>query len=804
MTSSTLSNPELYQQLEFDKIIQKLQDQCLGQAAKTRLETWPLQTDPYRVEALLQQTEEYLDINQIYGLPMAAYQDLSQDLRLLAIEGYVLAPERLTALAQLIYLSQEIIRFFEQKKDFPKRYPNLSRLVATCKALPELLQALRRVVDEAGQIRPDASPELQRIVRMQQSKQLEIDKRFRQIAGQYQSKNMLADNAETLRNGRRVLAVPAEYKRQVRGILHDESGSGRTAFIEPEELIDLNNDLFDLFQEEKRELYRILRELCHTLRPEVEELEAYQELIIRLDLIQTRAALAASMRAVKPKIHAKPYYKLEQARHPLLWLKNQASPKKVVPFDLILDEKQRILVLSGPNAGGKSVTLKALGLMQLMLQAGLLLPLGEGSEMGVVEDIFTDIGDQQSLEDELSTYSSRLRKARLFLEGASSRSLVLIDEFGSGTDPQMGGAIAEAILRKLNRLGVYGLVTTHYGNLKQFAFDHAGLVNGSMIFDTETLNPTYRLQVGQPGSSYAFEIATKTGLASDIIDYARRRLGRKEADFEAMLIDVQREQKALLEAKESLEAKQKELNHLIKNYEHAHRELEFGRKKLKLQLKEQELVETRKTQSELQQVMQELRQAENARLAAEKAKALLESQQHRRQDLSQKVGTIKEEIYKIYQERGGKKTIDQGSTVRLLDGGSVGKVVALRKQNALIELDNLSLEVPIRDLEPVDPVLDVKQGPKKIQKQLLPKTVHFEDRLDIRGLRFEEALDLIQEFLDHALLDGSSQVSIVHGKGAGALRKAVQQKLKEYRAAKKVWHPEPHLGGEGVTMIEFQ
>ncbi|MCH2043444.1 MAG: Smr/MutS family protein [Saprospiraceae bacterium] len=795
---------DLYQKLEFDKILELLKTFCLGEAGKASFQQPTIHTDAHRIERSLQETADFVKTYaHSHNFPIAAYFTVDEELRMLRIEGYVLSVEGFKNIARLLQMMQRIFSFFN-RKDTKELYPSLHHIIRHVDFDRELLQEINRVVDPEGNIRPDASPALLKIARKQNSKRQELDKTFRQLIVTYQSQGKLTDNIESFRNGRRVLAVPIEFKRQIRGIIHDESASGKTVYIEPEGVIGINNDLFDLEQEYKREIYRILRDLSVLLSPYVPLIEQYQNIIIHYDTIRAKAELATRMKGQKPKLFTRPHFKLTKAYHPLLYLKNSNEGDKTVPFDLEFKHNNRILMLSGPNAGGKSICLKAVGLLQLMVQFGMLLPVEEGSEIGIFRQIFVDIGDQQSLEDELSTYSSRLKNAKWFVEHADKETLVLIDEFGSGTDPKMGGAIAEAILKELNYKSVYGVITTHYSNLKVFAYENKGLVNGSMIFDQETLSPTYEMKVGKPGSSYAFEIAQKSGLPNKIIKYAQQKVGKQVHNFDELLVDLQRERQKAKEAHAALLDQQKKLDHLIKNYEYAQRELEFGRKKLKLQIKEQELVDTRKSHKELQKMMRELREEENKQKAAEKVKALIQETHQERKQLDSKVGQIKEDLYKVYEQKSRKEgKIEEGSHVRLRAGGSTGIVRSIQKKDAIVEVGNLSLQIKLRDLELIPNALEIKKA-TTVNTERVSRQAHFESKVDIRGMRYEEAMEAIQNFMDEAMMANVPQVRIIHGKGTGILRKAVSKKLREYPNIKETQHPEPHRGGDGVTIIIFE
>ena len=541
-----LEPKDLYEKLEFDKVLELLEKECLGELGRAAVQDIKASTQLEVIQQRLLEVNEFkLTFEQTTPFPIAAYYDISKDLRMLEIEGYVLPEEGLIRINIILMFIRGIFRFFTS--DRIEVYPTLYQIIQPVEFDEGLITEIGKVIDEEGKIRPDASPELLKIRRSIISKEKELEKVFRGLIQQYRKNGWLTDNVESFRNGRRVLSVPSEHKRKIRGIIHDESTTGKTAFIEPEGVIEINNDIFDLVTEEKKEIYRLLKELSAMLRPYLPSLHAYQDLLIRFDLIQAKARLAQKMNANMPKLLDKPNFGFHEAFHPLLFLKNKEIGKETVPFALNLINKNRIVVLSGPNAGGKSITMKSVGLIQLMMQSGFLVPINPESEMGVFKKMFADIGDQQSLEDDLSTYSSRLKNARVFVDQADAETLVLIDEFGSGTDPKIGGAIAEAILKELNYKKVFGIITTHYSILKVYAFKNRGIVNGSMWFDKDTLSPTYEFKVGRPGSSYAFEIAQKSGLQKRVIKYAKHRAGKNEKAVDQLLVDLQREKQELEE-----------------------------------------------------------------------------------------------------------------------------------------------------------------------------------------------------------------------------------------------------------------
>lgn len=792
-----LAPKDLLEKLEFDKIRELLCKECYGELARDELARLSPRTEKFILERQLDEVEAFLfSMNNNDALSLNVYEDISEHLRMLGIEGYVLPIEGLQSINRILITIREVFRYFEGERQ--STYPVLFDIIRSVSFDGGLIKAIERVIDEDGKIKPNASPELQRINRMYQSKQRELDRVFKGIINTNRNNGWLTDNIESFRNGRRVLSVPSEHKRKIRGIIHDESTTGKTAFIEPEGVIEINNDLFDLQTEEKREIYRILRELSHILRPYIAILRNYQDIVVLLDIIYAKARLAQKMDANKPGLKAGPSIGIKDGYHPLLFLKNKAEGKTTVPFNLKFIDDNRIIVISGPNAGGKSVTMKSVGLIQLMLQAGMLVPVHEESEMGIFESIFADIGDQQSLEDDLSTYSSRLKNAKYFLEHSDDKSLILIDEFGSGTDPKIGGAIAEGILKELYLRKVFSVITTHYSNLKAYAFKTKGIINGAMEFDKENLSPTYRLQVGRPGSSYAFEIGHKSGLPKKVLNYARFKAGKNERAVDQLLIDLQSEKKELEDKIEGLNSKQEKLDKLIKTYEQLQGEFEFKRKKLKLDIKQQELQETAQENKEFEKVIRQIKEAQNL----EKAKQLAEEARNKRKALNNQVFNLNEEVYHKKGPKVKDKAIEVGDFVRMRSGGSTGKVESINKKEAVVVMGIMRITVKLRELLQAGEPLDIRTK-KGIDLDVVKSSAQFESKLDIRGMRREDALSTLELFVDNAIISNTTILRIIHGKGNGVLRIAVKQKLREYDDVTNIYHPEPKEGGDGVTLVEM-
>lgn len=799
MKKMQLLPKDLFEKLEFDKVLHLLEQECMGEPGRALVRELVPSDRKSQIEVALSEAQEFTrSIEHNDHFPVRAYESVDEELEMLKVEGYVLPIKGLQNLNLILLFTRDVFRFFNARRR--ETYPALYKVIREVSFNEDLIKAIEGVIDEEGNIRPDASPELMRIRRQLGSKQKELEQKFRVIINQYRSKGWLTDNVESFRNGRRVLSVPSEHKRSIRGIIHDESTTGKTAFIEPEGIIEINNDIFDLETDEKREIYRILRELSAELRPYREDIRVYQEILIHFDFVQAKARLARQMNAVMPKtLFSRPHFGIKQGRHPLLYLKNKRLDKVTVPFDFILFKGNRILMLSGPNAGGKSITLKSIGLMQLMLQAGLLVPVDEDSEMGIFKALFADIGDQQSIEDDLSTYSSRLENMRNFLERSDQESLVLIDEFGSGTDPKIGGAIAESILKQLNEQRIYGVITTHYSNLKIYAFKTKGIVNASMNFDKDTLSPTYELQVGRPGSSYAFEIAEKSGLSRKIINYAKHRTGKNEKAVDQLLVELQQEKQEAEEKLAELTDKQKKLDALIKNYEQLHKELEYRRKKVKLEAKEWALQQTSRDNREMENLIREIKEQQNL----EKAKRISQQVKQQRGKLAEQVTDLREKIYYEPTEKDKKKeAIKAGDFVKMKTGGATGTVESIEKNRAVVRMGEMRMTIKLRDLQHANAPLEVQSG-KSVQSQTSTDTASFQPKLDIRGMRYEEALKVVEDFVDQALIANAAHLEIVHGKGSGALREAVRRKLREYNVPMDITHPPQERGGDGVTLVEM-
>jgi len=786
---------DIFEKLEFDKVLERLSSYCLGGPAYEMILNMKVFNHKIRIERMLDEVVEFQKtIDLQLEFPIVHYESILDELRLLRTIDYVLEIDSYVKLFVHIKSIYQIVSFFNEKEN-KDNFPLLFEIASQITIDEELINAFDKIFTDDGKIKPSASPELKKIFSSIGSKERELEQVFKAVISKYKKDGMLSDSIESYKNSRRVLTVNAENKRKVKGIIHDESGTGKTVFIEPAEVMDINNDLFELEAQKRQEVYRILKKLSNDLRPHLDDFLLWQRILVRYDLIRAKALFARTYDGVRPNLSEQASFSLKKAFHPLLYMMNNEQKKETIPFKLHLDEHKRILVISGPNAGGKSVTLKALGLNQLMLQSGMLVPVDDDSTFYIYSKIMIDIGDQQSLEGDLSTYSSRLIHMKTFIEKSDKKSMVLMDEFGSGSDPKMGGAIAEAVLDRLVKKKCFALITTHYSNIKNYAYKSKNILNGAMLFDKQALKPTYKLKTGQPGSSFAFEIANKIGLGKDILNYAKTKAGKDSETVDRLLIDLQDEKKQLDEELLKTYDEQHRLNKLIQNYERMKDELDIRRKKLKLEAREKTYLNISDAEKEMHKLLKEMKQVKNL----EKAKSAIEKVKASKVSTRKEISGLSDEVFKKEVEKV--KELAVGQYVKLRSGGEPGKVISFDDKRVKLEMGLLQFEVPRSELIMSNQPIDTKT--KSITMDTVYNPAALESKLDIRGYTKQDAIDAIQEFLDNSLLTSASQLKVLHGKGSGVLRKVLWSKAKEYKDIKKIWHPADEFGGGGVTFISF-
>jgi DNA mismatch repair protein MutS2 len=784
--------PAALEQIEFHKVREILSGYAKGAHGRKSCLALHPEADLDLVSSRMDEVYEYADMASLSSrLQLSEYEEIDIPVQHLSVEGYTLTQEELHEIGNQLEMVAGVHRFFE-KADHKRDYPTLQYWTKRAENPVSLIKAIRRILDERGDVKPDASPELQRISRAKDEEVTRLNREFNKLIGKYKQEGWLTDTVESIRSGRRVLTVQAEFKRKIKGIIHDESTTGRTAFIEPELIVEINNNIIELEGDFKKEVFRLLKELCAYLRPHQVAIDLAAQLIQYWDLIQCMAAMGNNYRGQRPKLQEEGALHIIQARHPLLYLKNKARGKDVIAFDLMLHPPNRLLVLSGPNAGGKSILLKAVGLVQVMAQCGMLIAADGGTTISMMKRVSVDIGDQQSIEEDLSTYSSRLKNMKETLEKANDATLILIDEFGSGTDPKIGGAIAEAILDALVERKAFGVLTTHYPNIKMYAHRTKGVVNGAMMFDKEKILPTYQLKIGKPGSSFAFEIAERTGLPEEVIEYARKKAGTQAVEMEDLIHDLDDKVLKLEKELKQTSEKQRELDRLISNYEQLRTDLEVKRKKFKIDQKKAALNEVSHFTQEMNKLVRELRKEKDSVKAIEQ----IEKIKQKYTEVNTEIKSLSEEIVEV----GPQKAMKEGDHVKLRSTQQIGVIDRIEKNRAIITIGQLQMTLPLSELVPAGAPVEV--NPHRSVKADTVDYARFENELDIRGMLPEEATIYLDRFIDAAFMSDRHLIRIVHGKGTGTLRQLVARKMKGY-PFKSIRHPEKNEGGDGVTIGEL-
>lgn len=788
------------QKLEFDQVKHLLRQKCLSEMGAEYVDRIRFVNRFDLLEKMLLQVKEFKKIlTEDTPFPAEHYYPIGSYIRKAAIEGAFLLENEFHEVRLLLQTFGLICKYFEQR---PGIYPQVESLFTGIIFNQQLIRIIAKVLDDEGKMRPNASPELAKISSRIGEKEKEVRTRINKLFTKAAENGWLADSGITIRDGRLVLPVLAEYKRNINGLVHDESATGQTVYIEPGEVFELNNIIRELQIAYKRERERILTELTTMIRPELPELERYMQRMGLVDFIRAKALLAIELDAEMPILHKYPHVQLVDACHPLLKLSHRKAGLPVVPLNISMNRDKRIIVISGPNAGGKSVCLKSVGLLQYMLQCGLLIPAKSHSECGIFQDLMVDIGDEQSIENDLSTYSSHLLHMKHFTEFSDTKTLFLIDEFGTGTDPQFGGPLAEAILDKLNQKQAFGVVTTHYSNLKNFAANNKGLENACMLFDHEHMQATYILELGKPGSSYAFEIAKKTGLSNQIIDEAKKKVGDKQRRMDDILIELEKEKRLVIELRARFEEKEAKSKKLIDEYTVLKNDLETNKKQLLKDARLEALSIITEANSRIEQSIREIREKQ----------ADTESIRSIRKDIKEEYDTLKEltaaeapkpvEKPKAVAPAGELKV---GSTVQVSGQESKGEVMELNKNKALVAFGTLSSWVDIKKLTVAAP--DKKEAAKKHGSSGLDmntKLQHFNTDLNLVGSRGDEAMRLLQNYIDDAYLLGFKQVRIIHGRGYGILRKLVREQLRGNRMVESVQDEHIDSGGDAVSIVTLR
>lgn len=781
------------ERLGFNEVRQLIHKHCLSPMGQQMVDKMQVMTKYDQINKFLRQTNEFKSIleNQ-EPLQISTFFDIKSLADKIKVEGTYLVEEELHQMYASLQTVFSVLRFFEERKEV---YPNLEALLEHLPVEKNILKRIETVLDPKGKIKPNASVTLQTIIGDISKAEQDVRKRMDSIFKQAVGNNWVADGSLTIRDGRMCIPILAENKRKLKGFIHDESASGQTVYMEPEEVFTLNNKLRDLEFDKRREIIKILIALTTDLRPYTPLLLSYHGFLTKLDFVRAKALFAIEVEGDMPVLIKEAQTKLINARHPLLYLSFKADKKTVVPLNIHITPELRIVLVSGPNAGGKSVCMKTVGLLQLMVQSGLLIPVHESSEVGIFENIFADIGDDQSIESDLSTYSAHLTKMRHFVAHASPKTLVLIDEFGTGTDPQFGGPMAEAVLEVLNNKKVRGVITTHYSNLKLFAGNTPGLENASMLFDNDKMKPLYVLELGKPGSSYAFEIAQNIGLQKEVLELARAKTGTNQNRIDSLLVDLEREKKQIYDTKLHLSTQQNKVKNLVAENE-----------KLKLFLDENKKVLLKEAKLEAQAIIK------NANKLVENTIAEIKENQADKTVTKQ----LRQNLQKVLVQNQVKEEkkpevavplntpIEVGDWVQLNNSETTGQVLEINRDNLVVALGDLRSVLKKNRVYKISN----KQAKKAIQNNSYTGSIseaigNFTAELDLRGMRGDNALHEVEKYLDKSIMLGFPFIKLIHGKGDGILRKLIREYLKKYSQVNRVEDEHADRGGDGITYVYF-
>ena len=763
------------EKIDFTVIREELMHRCSSALGRERVEAMQMETDYETVLRLLLVTDQMRAVlsDPALTFPRGEIHDLREAVARVRVEGLFLDETELNNLRHSLRYAAELEHFFASLDI--QRYALIKELGNSDAGLEEIVRTIDRVLDRYGRLADNASPELARIRREMTNLQGSVGRTLQSILRQAKTDGFVdADAAPTIREGRLVIPVSPAFKRKVGGIVHDESATGKTVYIEPQQVVEANNHIRELESAERRERIRILQSVTDELRPRTDLILASQEMLAEVDFIRAKASFAQTLGAIRPELANGPLLDWVEARHPVLWLHYAPQGKRVVPLSVRLEaEKNHVLVISGPNAGGKSVCLKTVALLQYMLQCGLLVPVAEQSRAGIFDRLMIDIGDEQSIQDELSTYSSHLRNMKEFLHHADERTLLLIDEMGTGTEPMIGGAIAEAILRELVSRHVFGVITTHYTNLKHFAEETEGVVNGAMLYDRGAMRPLFQLSIGQAGSSFAIEIARQTGLGEPIIAYATELVGEEHIEYDRQLQDIARDKRYWERKRQQIRLREKELEAKIAEYE----ERLAGAKAEKRAIIEQARQEAEELLHNANATIERtIREIKEAKAEKEKTKAA-----------RAKVERLKEKVAPLG------PPMKEGR-----EGAKDGKKGVLRDLRDLRVLKGGMAEAPAA---PVSSSTAIAHARK----------VKFERTLDLRGMRVDEATEALIAYMDDALMVGAGEVTILHGTGTGALKQVTRDYLnglnnarrKRGQVALEFGDGDVNHGGAGLTVVKM-
>ena len=838
----------------FNEIRTLLRERCLSSLGKEEVDKITFMDNVKAINTQLSRVREFRRLQEEEeNFPLNYFFDVRQSVARLRLEGTHMEEDELFDLRRSLGTVNDIVTYLNRtdkdaavaatddgwRKDPVYPYPALHELAEGVVTFPQILQRIDQILDKFGKIRDTASPELLNIRRELAKVEGSISRTLYSILRSAQSEGLIEkDVTPAMRDGRLVIPVVPTMKRKIKGIVHDESASGKTLFIEPTEVVEANNRVRELEAEERREVIRILTEMAKVIRPHVPQILDSYKLLAQVDMLRAKTELAKLIGGIEPEVGKYPHIDWIEATHPLLRLSLQKQGKKVVPLEITLTRNKRMLIISGPNAGGKSVCLKTVGLVQYMLQCGLSVPMSERSQTGIFQNILIDIGDEQSIEDDLSTYSSHLTNMKNMMKSANDRTLILIDEFGTGTEPQIGGAIAEAVLKQFCIKRAYGVITTHYQNLKHFADSHEGVVNGAMLYDRHQMQALFQLQIGQPGSSFAIEIARKIGLPEQVIHDASEIVGSDYIQSDKYLQDIVRDKRYWESKRQTIHQREKQMEQTIAKYESEISDLAKSRKEVLAKAKERAEELFKESNKKIENVIREIRekqaekeetkklrdslkdfkegisdmdkQAEDDKIARKMAQILRrkENKKNRKKGDSSSSGQDKDNTSAATTLSTVSAPLKEGDTVRIKGTTSVGKIESIQGKNATVIFGDLRSTTSLKKLEHATAPKREEPRPfmtvgRQTRETIDEKKLNFKQDLDVRGMRGDEALNAVMYFIDDATLVGMSRVRILHGTGTGILRQLIRQYLATVPAVTSYKDEHVQFGGAGITVVDL-
>lgn len=812
------------QKTGFDKIRLLVSDKCLSPLGKERVADMYFLTDYKTIGDKLEQVDEFVRIQQEEeDFPANYFFDVRYSLKRIRPEGTWLDERELFDLKRSLQTIHDIVRFFRPTEEEEIKYPALTALAGDILVFPQLIGKIDAILDKFGKIKDSASPELQIIRREITVTMSNISRSLQSILRSAQSEGVVdKDVTPTMRDGRLMIPVAPAFKRKIKGIVHDESATGKTVFIEPEVVVEANNRIRELEGEEKREIIRILTEFTNLIRPLAPDILQSYEFLADIDFIRAKALFALEVGGIRPIVEDTQQVDWVKAVHPLLYLSLKKQHKEVVPLDITLTPEKRLLIISGPNAGGKSVCLKTVGLLQYMMQCGLLVPMHERSRMGIFENLFIDIGDEQSIENDLSTYSSHLTNMKFFVKNCNEKTILLIDEFGSGTEPQIGGAIAEALLHRFNERNSYGVITTHYQNLKHFAEETPGVVNGAMLYDRHLMQPLFKLAIGNPGSSFAIEIARKIGLPEDVIAEASEKVGQDYINMDKYLQDIVRDKRYWESKRQNIRQREKRLEEVIARYEKELNEVNSQRKEIVKEAKAEAAQILSEANAKIENTIREIKEAQAEKERTKQARAGLQEFKERIGDKQEEDDRIARKMAKLKERSERKKqkqktsvsfnrdVIEVGDNVRLKGQTTPGTVLEVQEKDAVVAFGMIKSTVKLDRLEKVSKgqiKRDIQKSTfisEQTSDQMHEKRLRFKQEIDVRGMRGDEALQTVTYFIDDAIQVGAQQVRILHGTGSGILRQLIREYLRSVPGVRDFHDEHVQFGGAGITVVELE